>query len=176
MDILSSSTPHHGNVAHPKSCASQDRAPPIKPASGQDLMCCDTQRNVRLTRGPNSSDAVECSYSYWVRPSMTSRSPWSNRIWEGVFSGARRRNLNRAECPRLILTMTFGSNGDPNKRPLSRSHGIHDPSPENRFRFTPVGTSHLAHQGVRRDATLLHSLTASVKTEGLACGRTAPCP
>ena len=55
-------------------------------------------------------------------------------------------------------------------------HGIHDPSPEYPFRFTPVGTSPSAHQGVRRDATLLHRLKASVKTEGLACGRTAPCP
>ena len=65
---------------------------------------------------------------------------------------------------------------NPNKGSLSQCHGIHDPSPEYRFRFTPVGTSPLANQGVRRDAALLHRLTASVKTEGLACGRTGPRP
>ena len=53
-----------------KSCASDGRAPPIKPASGQDLMCLDIQRNVILTGGPDSSEAVECSYSKWVRPSI----------------------------------------------------------------------------------------------------------
>ena len=39
-----------------------------------------------------------------------------------------------------------------------------------------TGSGSSAHQNVRRDATLLHRLTASVKTEGLACGRTAPRP
>ena len=37
--------------------------------------------------------------------------------------------------------MTFGSDGDPNKGSLSQCHGINDPFPAYRFRFTPVGTS-----------------------------------
>ena len=64
--------------------------------------------------------------------------------------------------------MTFGSDGRPNKRSLSQCHGTNDPSPTCRFRFTPVGTLPLAHQDVRRDATLLHKLTPSVKNGGIS--------
>ena len=49
-----------------KSCASEGRAPPIKPASEQDLMCCDIQRKRKINPKSNSSDAVECSYSNWL--------------------------------------------------------------------------------------------------------------
>ena len=59
---------------------------------------------------------------------------------------------------------------------LSRCHGTHDPSPAYRFRFTPAGTFPSAHQGVRRDATLLHRSTAAVKKRDQLCGRAAPCP
>ena len=62
----------------------EGRTQPTAPASGQDAMCCATQRKVRLTRGPCSPDAVQCTYSVCVRPSMTRRSPWSNVIREGT--------------------------------------------------------------------------------------------
>ena len=84
MDILSSSTPPR-ECGSAKSCASEGRSPPIKPASGQDLMCCVIQRNVRLTRGPNSSHAVECSYSNWVRPA----GPHVPAEFESEYSPAR---------------------------------------------------------------------------------------
>ena len=37
----------HQRCGSAKSCASEGGAPPIKPASGQDLMCCDIQQHVR---------------------------------------------------------------------------------------------------------------------------------
>ena len=44
---------------------------------------CVTQRYVRLTRGPCSPDGVQCSYSNCAGPSMTGRSPWSQRNRRG---------------------------------------------------------------------------------------------
>ena len=57
------------------------------------------------------------------------------------------------------------------KRSSSQRRAVRDPLPEywskddSRWHLPP------AHQGVRRDATLPHRLTASCQTEGLSCGR-----
>ena len=53
MDILISSTSQHGNVAQPNLVHPKVEHRQIKPESEQDLMCCDIQRYVRLTRGPS---------------------------------------------------------------------------------------------------------------------------
>ena len=112
-----------------KPCTHEGRTQPTTPASGQDAMCCATQRNVRLTRGPCSPDAVQCTYSDCVRPSMTRRSPWSNVIREGTLPRPR-RILNSTELPKLILTMSLGEFCGPNKGSisLSSSHPLAIPS------------------------------------------------
>ena len=112
-------------------------------------MCCATQRNVRLTRGPCSPDAVQCTYSDCVRPSMTRRSPWSNVIREGTLLRPR-RTLNSTELPKLMLTMSLGEFCGPNKGSLSLCQRIHELGPEYWFKFTPVGNSLLSHQGDKR--------------------------
>ena len=114
-------------------------------------MCCATQRKVRLTRGPCSPDAVQCTYSDCVRPSMTRRSPWSNVIREGTLPRPR-RTLNSTELPKLILTMSLGEFCGPNKGSLSLCQRIHELGPEYRFKFTPVGRRRRPHprrQGLR---------------------------
>ena len=111
-----------------------------------------TQQKVRSTRGPCSPDAVQCTYSDCVRPSMTRRSPWSNVIREGTLP-CPRRTLNSTELPKLMLTMTLGAFCGTNKGSLSPRQRIHELGPEYRFKFTPVGTSLLAHQGDKRRAT-----------------------
>ena len=85
-----------------------------------------------------SPDAVQCSYSDCVRPSMTRMSPWSSRIEEETSPGSRRRTLNFTEFPKLKLTMSSGEFCGPNKGSFSLCQGIHDPEPEYRFRFTPL--------------------------------------
>ena len=159
-----------------KPCTHEGRTQPTAPASGQDAMCCATQRKVRLTRGPCSPDAVQCTYSDCVRPSMTRRSPWSNVIREGTLP-CPRRTLNSTELPKLILTMSLGAFCGPNKGSLSLCQRIHELGPEYRFKFTPVGTSLLAHQGDKRGATLPHKPITPCQMASLVCGLTAaPCP
>ena len=139
-------------------------------------MCCATQRNVRLTRGPCSPDAVQCTYSDCVRPSMTRRSPWSNVIREGTLPRPR-RTLNSTELPKLILTMSLGEFCGPNKGSLSLCQRIHELGPEYRFKFTPVGNSLLPHQGDKRGATLPPKPITPRQMASLVCGLTAaPCP
>ena len=126
-------------------------------------MCCATQRNVRLTRGPCSPDAVQCTYSDCVEPSMTRRLPWSNVIREGTLP-----------CP---LTMSLGEFCGPNKGSSSLCQRIHELGPEYRFKFTPVGNSLLPHQGDKRGATLPHKPITPRQMASLVCGLTAaPCP
>ena len=133
---------------------------------------------VRLTRGPCSPDAVQCTYSDCVRPSMTRRSPWSSRNQKRVHLPCpRRRTLNSTELPKLILTMSLGAFCGPNKGSLSLCQRIHELGPEHRFKFTPVGTSLLAHQGDKRGATLPHKPITPRQTASLVCGLiAAPCP
>ena len=50
---------------------------------------------------------------------------------------------------------------------------IHDPEPESRFRFTPVGTFHLAHQGDKSGMTLPHKPITPSQMALLVCGLTA---
>ena len=52
--------------------------------------------------------------------------------------------------------MSLGESRGPNKDSLSLCQRIHELGPEYRFKFTPVGTSLLAHQGDKRGATLPH--------------------
>ena len=53
---------------------------------------------------------------------------------------------------------------------------MHDPGPAYWFRFTPVGTSFLPHQGDTRGATLLHKPITPSQMVLLICGLTAaPC-
>ena len=159
-----------------KPCTHEGRTQPTAPASGQDAMCCATQRKVRLTRGPCSPDAVQCTYSDWARPSTTRRSPWSNVIREGTLP-CPRRTLNSTELPKLILTMSLGAFCGPNKGSLSLSQRISDPGPAYWFRFTPVGTSFLPHHGDKRGATLPHKPITPSQMASLVCGLTAaPCP
>ena len=159
-----------------KPCTHEGRTQPTTPASGQDAMCCATQRNVRLTRGPCSPDAVQCTYSDCVRPSMARRSPWSNVIREGTLPRPR-RTLNSTELPKLILTMSLGEFCGPNKGSLSLCQRIHELGPEYRFKFTPVGNSLLPHQGDKRGTTLPHKLITPRQMASLVCGLTAaPCP
>ena len=75
----------------------------------QPQVCCVIHRYVRLTRRSCSSEEVERSYSNWVKPSMTKRSPWSSLIGEGSLRPPRRHTLKSTEDPRPILTITFGS-------------------------------------------------------------------
>ena len=135
-------------------------------------MCCVTQQYVRLTRGPCSPDTVRCAYSNCARPSMTRRSPWSSVIEEGTSHDAR-RTWNSTEWPKLILTLSFGLFCGPDWDSLSQCQRMHDLELAYRFKFTPVGTFPLAHQGDKRGATLLHKPT----TPSQICGLTAaPCP
>ena len=159
-----------------KPCTHEGRTQPTAPASGQDAMCCATQRNVRLTRGPCSPDAVQCTYSNCDRPSMTRRSPWSNVLTEGTLPRPR-RTLNSTELPKLILTMSFGEFCGPNKGSLSLCQRIYELGPEYRFKFTPGGNSLLPHQGDKRGATLPHKPITPRQMASLVCGLTAaPCP
>ena len=140
-------------------------------------MCCGIQRNVRFTREPCSPDAVQCSYSDWARPSMTRMSPWSSLIEEGTSPGARRRTLNSTEFPKHKLIMSLGEYCGPNKGSLSLCQRMCDPGPAYWFRFTPVGTFPLAHQGDKRGATLPHKPITPSQMSLLVCGLTAaPCP
>ena len=140
-------------------------------------MCCANQRWVRLTRGPCRTDVVQCSYSEWARPSMTRTSPWSSRIEEGTLPSARRRTMNSTEFPKPKLTMSLGEFCGPNKGLLSLCQRISDPGPAYWFRFTPVGTSFLPHQGDKKGATLPHKPTTPSQMALLVCGLTAaPCP
>ena len=50
---------------------------------------------------------------------------------------------------------------------------MYEPEPEYRFKFTPVGTFPLAHQGDKRGATLLHKPITPSKMKSLVCGLTA---
>ena len=125
-----------------------------------------------LTGGPCSPDAVQCTYSDCVRPSMTRRSPWSNVIREGTLPCAR-RTLNSTELPKLILTMSLGAFCGPNKGSLSLCQGIHDPEAEYRFKFTPVGISPSAHQCDKRGATLPHKPITPSQLALSVCGLTA---
>ena len=110
-------------------CTHEVRTQPTAPASGQDAMCCATQRKVRLTRGPCRPDAVQCTYSDCVGPSMTRRSPWSNVIREGTLPCPRRRTLKSTELPKLILTMSLGAFCGPNKGSLSLCQRINELGP-----------------------------------------------
>ena len=160
-----------------KPCTHEGRTQPITPESGQDAMCCATQRKVRLTRGPCSPDAVQCTYSDCVRPSMTRRSPWSNAIREGTSPCPRRRTLKSTELPKLILTMSLGAFCGPNKGSLSLCQRINELGPEYQFKFTPVGNSLLPHQGDKRGATLPHKPITPRQMASLVCGLiAAPCP
>ena len=108
---------------------------------------------------------------------MTRRSPWSNVIREGTLPCPRRRTLNSTELPKLILTMSLGAFCGPNKGSLSLCQRIHELGLEYRFKFTPVGTSLLAHQGDKRGATLPHKPITPCQMASLVCGLTAaPCP
>ena len=119
--------------------------------------CCATQRKVRVTRGPCSPDAVQCTFSDCVRPSNGIR---------GNFT------LHATQ----ILTMSSGAFCGPNKGSLSLCQRIHQFGPEYRFKFTPVGTSLLAHQGDKRGATLPHKPITPCQMASLVCGLTAaPC-
>ena len=134
-------------------------------------------QKVRLSRGPCSSDAVQCSYSDWARPSMTRTSPWSIRFEEGKLPDTRRRTMNSTEFPKLKLTMSLGEFCGPNKGSLSLCQRINDPGPAYWFRFTPVGTSILPRQGDKKGATLLHKPITPSQMALLVCGLTAaPCP
>ena len=104
---------------------------------------------------------------------MTRMSPWSSRIEEGTLPGARRRTMNSTDFPKLKLTMSLGKFVGPNEDSLSLCQGIHDPEPEYRFRFTPVGTFPLAHQGDKSGATLLHKPMTPSQMASLVCGLTA---
>ena len=64
----------------------------------------------------------------------------------------------------------------PKQGSLSQCHGIDDPQPAHRLRFTPDGTSPKEHQGATREATPPHKPTAPCQTNPLSCGPTAPCP
>ena len=108
---------------------------------------------------------------------MTRTSPWSSRIEEGTLPGARRRAMNSTEFPGLKLTLSFGEFCGPNKGSLSLCQRISDPGPAYWFRFTPVVTSFLPHQGDKKGATLLHKPITPFQMALLVCGLTAaPCP
>ena len=52
-----------------------------------------------------------------------------------------------------------------------------NPGPAYWFRFTPVGTSFLPHQGDKKGATLPHKPITPRQMASLVCGLTAaPCP
>ena len=115
----------------------------------------------------------QCSYSERAGPSMTRTSPWSSRIEEGTLPDARRRTMNSTEFPKLKLTMSLGKFCGPNKDSLSLCQRTHDPEPAYWFRFTPVGTSFLPHQGDKKGATLPHKPTTPSQMALLVCGLTA---
>ena len=75
MAISNSSTPLQQEFGSAKPCAPEGRAQPMKAClwAGPDVL--RYQRNLRLTRGPHSSDDVECSHSDWVRPSVNKSQP-----------------------------------------------------------------------------------------------------
>ena len=90
---------------------------------------------------------------------------------------ARRRTMNSSEFPKLKLTMSLGEFCGPNKGSLSLCQRIIDPGQAYWFRFTPVGTSFLPHQGDKRGTTLPHKPITSFQMALLVCGLTAaPCP
>ena len=103
---------------------------------------------------------------------MTKRSPWSSVIVEGTSPGAR-RTWNTIEWPKLIMTKSLGLFCWPNKDSFSLCQRVHDLGTAYRFKFTPVGTFLLAHQGDKRGATLLHKPITSPQTASLVCGLTA---
>ena len=157
---LFSHSPNQRELGSTEPCAHVGSTQPTAPASGQDAVCWATQRYVRLTRG-----------------SMTKTSPWSSRIEEGTLPGARRRTMNSTEFPKLKLTMSFGEFCGPNKGSLSLCQRMCEPGAAYWFRFTPVGTSFLPHQGDKKGATLPHKPITPSQMSLLVCGLTAaPCP
>ena len=70
------------------------------------------------------------------------------RIEEGTPHRARRRTMNSKEFPKLKQLILWANKGS-----LSLRQRINDPEPAYWFRFTPVGTFPLAHQGDKRGAT-----------------------
>ena len=93
-----------------KPCAHDGRAQ--QTPARMDLqvgVCCVIHRYVRLTRGPCSSEEVECSYSDWARISITNRSQWFSLKGKGALRLPRELTLKTTEDPRLMLKITFGS-------------------------------------------------------------------
>ena len=140
-----------------KSCASEDRAPPIKSASEQDLMCSDIQTERKI----NPRDP-------------TVQTPWSahTRI---VLDHSRgcilRRATTQFEQDRVSEAHTDDDLGlrlaPRTNAPHRSATGINDPSPSYRFRFNPVGTSTSAHHGARRDATPAPHVNRLCKNGGI---------
>ena len=81
--------------------------------------------------------------------------------------------MNSTEFPKLKLTMSSGKFCGPNKGSLSLCQRINDPEPAYWFRFTPVGTSFLPHQGDKKGATLPHKPITPSQMALLVCGLTA---
>ena len=125
----------------------------------------------KVNRGPCSPDAVQCSYSDWARPSMTERH-------RGLAESKReKRTMNSTEFHKLKLTMSLEEFCGPNMGSLSLCQRISDPGPAYWFRFTPVGTSFLPHQGDKKGATMPHKPITPFHMALIVCGLTAaPCP
>ena len=127
-DQLFSPSSHSRELGSAKPCTHDGSKQPTAPASGQDAVCCATQRKVRLTRGPCSPGIVQCKYSDCAEPSMTRTSPWSSVIEEVTLSDTR-RTLNSTGFPKLKLTMSLGESCGPNKYSLSLCQRTHDLEP-----------------------------------------------
>ena len=96
-----------------------------------------------------------------------------SRIGEGTLPRRATTHHELHRIPKLKLQMRLGEFCGPNKGLLSLCQGIHDPEPEYRFSFTPVGTFPLAHQGDKRCATLPHKPTTPSQMASFVCGLTA---
>ena len=134
-------------------------------------MCCATQRKERLTPGPCNCAMFILRLGQTIHGQEVTMVQRNQR---GLpLPGARRCTSNSTEFPKLKLTMSFGAFCGPNKGSLSLCQRIHELGPEYRFKFPPVGTSLLAHQGDKRGATLLHKPRTPWQMASLLCGLTA---
>ena len=90
---------------------------------------------------------------------------------------ARRRTMNSTEFPKLktnyeLRQILWAEQGLVIAMPT-----MNDPEPAYWFRFTPVGTSFLPHQGGKKGATLPHKPITPSQMGLSVCGLTAaPCP